>query len=94
MGQAGVRSAQGLARVDDTVVDEAVERMSRATVSAARATGRADLRGIDGLVEHLAHRIRQLGKLARRPQTGRIHQYYAQSSVVLAVLFVVLLIVR
>ncbi len=94
VGQAGVRSAQGLARVDDAVVDEAVERMSRATVSAARATGRADLRGIDGLVEHLAHRIRQLGKLARRPQTGRIHQYYAQSSVVLAVLFVVLLIVR
>jgi hypothetical protein len=37
---------------------------------------------------------RSLGRLARRPQTGQIHQYYAQAAAALVVLALVLIAVR
>ncbi|WP_193097117.1 hypothetical protein [Streptomyces sp. C8S0] len=36
---------------------------------------------------------RRLGRLARRPQTGLLHQYYAQAAVCFVVLTVFLLLV-
>jgi hypothetical protein len=37
---------------------------------------------------------RRLGELARRPQTGQLHQYYAQAAVALAVLALLVVVVR
>jgi hypothetical protein len=48
---------------------------------------------IDGLVRALARGFRGLGRLARRPQTGQLHHYYAQAVVALAALAVLLLVV-
>ena len=76
--------ARALARFDDRVVDRAVEATATRTVDAARRLGVADVRGVDGLVEAVARRTRALGDLARRPQTGQLHEYYVQTVAVLA----------
>ncbi|SCG60111.1 proton-conducting transporter membrane subunit [Micromonospora halophytica] len=76
---------------DDRVVDRAVERGAAGTLRVAQRAGRADDRWLDAAVEHLAATVRRLGRLARRPQTGQLHQYYLQAVVVL-VLGVVLLV--
>jgi NADH-quinone oxidoreductase subunit L len=38
--------------------------------------------------------VRHLGELARRPQTGQLHQYYLAAVVVLAAAVLVLVTVR
>lgn len=90
--------ALGLARraagFDDRWLDGAVESVSRASVEAAQRAGRADDRWLDGAVERLAARVRQLGRLARRPQSGQLHHYYVQAVAVLAVGVLLLLTVR
>jgi NADH:ubiquinone oxidoreductase subunit 5 (subunit L)/multisubunit Na+/H+ antiporter MnhA subunit len=89
--------ASGLARFDDRVLDRAIHGAAHATVRAARAL---DLRGepsVDGAVRAIAAGARTLGRWARRPQTGQLHQYYAQASVgfaALAALAIVLIVVR
>lgn len=89
-----LRVARILARFDDRVVDGAVRGMAAATLASAQlANGR--LEGVvDGAVGATARAARQLGRLARRPQTGLVHQYYAQAVTVLAALVVVVLLVR
>lgn len=53
----------------------------------------ADLdRALDHAVHRLAGRVQQLGQLARRPQTGQLHQYYLQAMAVLAALLLLLLL--
>lgn len=47
-----------------------------------------------GAVRGVATGARRLGQLARRPQTGQLHQYYAQVAAVLAAAVVLLLVVR
>jgi NADH-quinone oxidoreductase subunit L len=86
--------ARGLAWIDDHILDRAVESTAPATVRLARAAARADDVGVDGAVAALAAGTRRLGGLARRPQTGQVHQYYAQAVVTLtaAVLLLVLLV--
>ena len=37
---------------------------------------------------------RSLGRLARRPETGQLHTYYAQAAVALAVLALIFVLVR
>lgn len=86
--------ARRAARFDDRVLDGAVESGSRASVKAAQRAGRADDRWLDGAVEQLAARVRQLGRLARRPQSGQVHHYYVQAVAVLAVGVLLLLTVR
>ena len=41
---------------------------------------------IDGAVAAVATGTRRLGALARRPQTGQLHHYYAQTVIILALL--------
>jgi len=53
-----------------------------------------DDRWFDGVVEGLARQTRRLGQLARRPQTGLLHQYYIQAVAVLAVGVLILVTVR
>jgi NADH:ubiquinone oxidoreductase subunit 5 (subunit L)/multisubunit Na+/H+ antiporter MnhA subunit len=86
--------AEALARFDDRVLDGGVERVSSATLSLAGRAGRADDRGVDGLVERFAAMVRRLGELARRPQTGQLHQYYLQAVAVLAIGVLVLITLR
>lgn len=86
--------AERLARFDDRFLDRGVHLVARGTAQLASVASRADNHGIDGLVEALARLIRRLGSVARRPQTGQLHQYYAQITVVLALALVFLLVVR
>lgn len=86
--------ARVLARFDDQVLDRAVEAISRGTLRAAERAGRDDDRWFDGAVEGIAARLRRLGQLARRPQTGQLHQYYLQAVTVLAVGVLLLVTVR
>ncbi|GAY13034.1 proton-conducting transporter membrane subunit [Pseudonocardia sp. N23] len=89
-------AAMALARFDDRVLDGGVDATARATLTAARLLDRRGEPAVDGLVRGVAEGARALGRWARRPQTGQLHQYYAQASVgfgVLAVLAVVVLVV-
>lgn len=84
--------AGALARFDDRVIDRGVR--AGAVVGTAFA-GVADRRvewSVDGLVRALARGFAWLGRLARRPQTGQLHQYYAQAVVALAALAALLLV--
>lgn len=86
--------ARRAATFDDRRLDGAVENTSRVTLRSAERAGRHDDRWLDGAVEAVATRIRQLGRLARRPQTGQLHHYYVQAVAVLAVGVVLLVTVR
>jgi NADH-quinone oxidoreductase subunit L len=86
--------ARALAAFDDQVLDGAVRGVARAGQAlAGLADGRVEPR-IDGAVQAVAAGGRRLGRLARRPQTGQLHQYYAQALIGLGVLVLVLLAVR
>jgi NADH-quinone oxidoreductase subunit L len=90
----GQTAARLLAWFDDAVVDGGV----RAAANVGRAAARlADTRlewSVDGVVRAVANGARRLGRLARRPQTGQLHQYYAQAAVALAALAVLFILVR
>jgi len=79
------RLARRAGRFDDQVVDVAVEASAVYTGDTARRAGRIDVRGVDGLVESLGRGVRRLGRLARRPQTGQLHEYYVQTAAALAI---------
>ncbi|MEU5991914.1 proton-conducting transporter membrane subunit [Spirillospora sp. NPDC047418] len=86
--------ATALARFDDRVIDGGV-RATAATgrLAAALADRRIEIR-VDGLVKAIGHGARRLADLARRPQTGQAHTYYAQAAVLFAVLILIVLLVR
>ncbi|MEV6791909.1 proton-conducting transporter membrane subunit [Streptomyces sp. NPDC051320] len=86
--------ARALAVFDDRVVDGAVRRTARGGLTLARCAGRLDDGGIDAAVHAVAAGARRLGRWARRPQTGLLHQYYAQAAVGFAVLTLIVLLVR
>jgi NADH:ubiquinone oxidoreductase subunit 5 (subunit L)/multisubunit Na+/H+ antiporter MnhA subunit len=86
--------ARGLAGFDDRVLDRSVVRTGTATVALARRVGALDVRAVDGAVQGVAGGVRRLGALARRPQTGLLHQYYIQAVSAVAAAVVVLVVVR
>ncbi|MFG2311503.1 NADH-quinone oxidoreductase subunit L [Streptomyces sp. NPDC048566] len=86
--------ARALAAFDDRVVDGAVRQTGRAGLAAARLARRLDDGGIDAAVGAVASGARRLGRWARRPQTGLLHQYYAQAAVGFCVLTLIVLLVR
>jgi NADH-quinone oxidoreductase subunit L len=77
-------------------------RVVEGTVWAAAAAARSAARLADTRVEPLVSRAvqgaaaaaRALGRLARRPQTGQVHHYYAEAVSALAVLALFLVLVR
>ncbi|SCF06749.1 NADH:ubiquinone oxidoreductase subunit 5 (chain L)/Multisubunit Na+/H+ antiporter, MnhA subunit [Micromonospora viridifaciens] len=87
-----LRCAEALARFDDQVLDRGVGLVSAGSLRLARWAGLIDDRWVDASVERLAAGARRLGRLARRPQTGRLHQYYLQAVIVLLVAVVVLVV--
>ena len=90
----GRRLAASAARADDGVVDGAVSGVAVATRRAADASAGIDAGLVDGAVRATARMFRRAGDAARRPQTGLLHQYYAQAVVGLGFLLVLLLVVR
>ena len=84
--------ATALARFDDRVVAGSVRGSAAVGGTVARLVDRRVEWSVDGLVRALARGFRALGRLARRPQTGQLHHYYAQAVVALAVLAVLLLV--
>ncbi len=87
-----LRLAESLARFDDLVLDAGVTRVSQAGLALGRLAARADA-AVDAGVAAFAAGTRRLGALARRPQTGQLHQYYLQSLAVLAAGALLLLVV-
>jgi NADH-quinone oxidoreductase subunit L len=85
-------TASGLARFDDRVVDGGVRAGAALGAAFARVVDARVEWSVDGLVRGLGRAFRALGRLARRPQTGQLHHYYAQAVVALAVLAVLLLV--
>lgn len=97
--EGAARTARGLslrlAAFDDRAVDAAVEASGVGTLRLARGSAFVDEAGIDrAVVGGLARGFRRLGEAARRPQTGQLHQYYAQAAAVLVAATVLLLVVR
>lgn len=86
--------ARAMARFDDRVLDAAVEKTATSFLRAADAAAQTDTATIDAAVEALAARVRQLGQLARTPQTGQLHQYYFAAVAVLFVGVLLLVTVR
>lgn len=86
-------AARVAARFDDTVLDRAVDATAVAVLRAARRAAQTDT-GVDAAVEAVAARVGRVGQLARRPQTGQLHQYYLAAAVLLVAGFVLLVTVR
>jgi NADH-quinone oxidoreductase subunit L len=84
--------ADGLARFDDRVVAGSVRATAAVGTAFARAVDRRVEWSVDGAVRVVVRAFRALGRLARRPQTGQLHHYYAQAVVALAVVAVLLLL--
>jgi NADH:ubiquinone oxidoreductase subunit 5 (subunit L)/multisubunit Na+/H+ antiporter MnhA subunit len=85
-------TADALARFDDRVIDGGVRATGAVGTAFARVVDTWVEWSFDGLVRAIAGGFRGLGRLARRPQTGQLHQYYAQAVVALAALTVLLLV--
>ncbi|MDY6999687.1 MAG: proton-conducting transporter membrane subunit [Actinomycetota bacterium] len=89
-----VRLAERSYRFDLRGIDGTVERLTVGTMRMADQTHRVDLRFVDGAVEGLAGRVRRLGELARKPQSGQLYQYYGMAVVLLIVGALLLVMVR
>ncbi|MEU6251235.1 proton-conducting transporter membrane subunit [Streptomyces sp. NPDC047043] len=89
-----MRLARAAARFDDRGLDRAVDGAAAAAVRFARWTDGVVEHAVDGSVTAVAAGTRALGRLARRPQTGQLHQYLAQAVAAFTVLAVVLVLVR
>ncbi len=86
--------ARALAAFDDRVVDGGVRQVSAWGRAVSRvSTSWAEV-GVDGAIRGIGSGTRWLGVLARRPQTGQLHHYYAQSAAVFAVMAIALVVVR
>ncbi len=81
------------ARFDDRTLDPGVRSAAGRTVTLAGVAGRFDRSGLDGVVEAFGRVVRRAARLARRSQTGQIHQYYLQSAAVVVVVAVLLIVI-
>ncbi|MGP4098161.1 NADH-quinone oxidoreductase subunit 5 family protein [Nonomuraea sp. KM90] len=92
--RAGRAVAGAAGAFDDRAVDAAVAAVPRAGLGAARIVRAPFEAGLDGAVRAVAATAGRLGALARRPQTGQVHLYFAQAAVALIVLAVAFAILR
>ncbi len=94
VGEFVVRVGTRSTRLVDRAIAGAVDGLATATDRAAQAGASADDRRVDGVVNGIASRVKVAGALARRPQTGQLHQYYLQAAAVLAVGTLLLVVMR
>jgi NADH:ubiquinone oxidoreductase subunit 5 (subunit L)/multisubunit Na+/H+ antiporter MnhA subunit len=85
--------ADWLARFDDRAVAGSVQATATVGAAFARVVDARAEWSVDRVVRAVADGFRALGRLARRPQTGQLHHYYAQAVVALAALAVLLLLI-
>ena len=78
--------ARALAAFDARVLHRAVLAVPALGLWLARRSERRAEVGVHGAVRAVVSGARRLGVLARRPQTGQLHQYYAQAAAALLVL--------
>lgn len=89
-----MRLAAALARFDDRILDRAVDWIATEALRASRWAAGVDDHVVDAAVRSVAMRTRQLAQLARRPQTGQLHQYYLAAVVAVALSVLLLVAVR
>lgn len=89
-----VALAKGCARFDDKVIAGGVDAAAMMTLRFSRIVEARLERGVAGGVSAIAGSVRRLAVSARRPQTGLIHQYYAQSIVIMVALAAVFVLAR
>ncbi|MCM2389749.1 NADH-quinone oxidoreductase subunit L [Streptomyces albipurpureus] len=89
-----IRAAHALAVFDDRVLDRTIDAAAHSALSLARWTDRRVEAGVDAAVEGVASTTRALGRWARRPQSGQLHQYLAQAVAAFTVLAIALVFVR
>ncbi|MGD9619270.1 MAG: NADH-quinone oxidoreductase subunit L [Mycolicibacterium sp.] len=83
---AASRYVAGRAAVsDDRLLDHIVDSVAAGSAWIAERAARVDDRDLDGAVGRVAASVRTFGRLARKPQTGQLHDYYFQATVILAV---------
>ncbi|WP_069170091.1 NADH-quinone oxidoreductase subunit 5 family protein [Streptomyces griseus] len=87
-------AARAAARFDDRVLDRAVRGAGRGAYELARWTDRRLETALTSAVSAVASACRSLGRAARRPQTGQLHQYLAQAVAAFTVLALVFLLVK
>lgn len=75
-----------LSSLDRKLVFDLPRQTALATLAIARWTTKRAEVVVESAVEMLTRAVREGGHNARRPQTGLLHQYYAQATVVLAML--------
>ncbi|WP_278237377.1 proton-conducting transporter membrane subunit [Isoptericola sp. AK164] len=90
----GALAAARGAGTADGGIDRGVHGVAGLAVTGARHAAVADDRGVDGVVRDVATGAGRAGRAARRPQTGLLHQYYAQVAAGLGALLVLLILVR
>lgn len=86
--------ARTAAAFDDRILDQCIDGAAYSTLRFAVWTDHTVERAVDDAVGATAAATRALGRLARRPQTGQLHQYLAQAVAGLTVLAVVFALVR
>lgn len=84
--------AARVAVVDERGVDRLVTSAATGSVRLAGRVARWDHGGVDAAVTATARAFYRAGALARRPQTGLLHQYYAMAAGGLGLLLALLLI--
>jgi NADH:ubiquinone oxidoreductase subunit 5 (subunit L)/multisubunit Na+/H+ antiporter MnhA subunit len=94
MGTGALRLAKLVATFDDSALDGAVRGVARGGSLAGGVAARVDDGGVDRLVTAIVGTTRRLARLARRPQTGQVHAYYAQAAIALVALAVFFALVR
>lgn len=85
-------AARASGRLDDRVVDRAVDGIARGGLAAARRERRLEERGIDAAVDGLARLVARGGQSNRRLQTGRLHEYLRDTVAGLAGVALVILV--
>ncbi|WP_433799025.1 proton-conducting transporter transmembrane domain-containing protein [Actinomycetospora sp. CA-084318] len=88
-----VLALAGLLDRADAALGAAVPRAVATVLVVARGVERHGERRIAAAVDRFAAGVRRLGDLARRPQTGQQHQYYAQGVIAIGVLAAVAVVV-
>lgn len=86
--------ARWLADFDDRVLSRGVYATATTTLAISHDLDKQVEKPLDAAVRDTAAAARGVGRWARRPETGQLHQYYAQAVVGLLLLAVIVLTLR
>lgn len=84
-------ASRKFANFDVYVLDKTTESIAMFCVRTANKSAKDGENGIEGLVNGVTHLISKAGSAARIPQTGLLHNYYAQAVTVLCLFIIFIL---